>query len=77
MSSNFSIIVEAPNADFNSHRYSAIYVAEDVSVTINNTLIYLVRGSILPISVRSITPTAKVYLMGNNTDVYEGSSNVR
>lgn len=77
MFQNYSIIVEANNANFNSHSYFAVYAAVDADVTINGILITLVKGVLLPIPIRSITSIAKIYLLGDNKDVYEGSTNVR
>ena len=71
-----SIIVPAANANFTAHTYTQVYAGATAFPTINGIAVTMVAGSVINIKVRSISATAKVYLLGENLDVILGSPNL-
>ena len=69
-----SIIVAAANANFSAHTYTEVYAGAAATPTINGVAVTMGAGSALSIWVRSISATANVYLLGENIDVYQGST---
>ena len=69
----FSIIVEAPNADFSAHTYSQVYAGAAASPTINGVSVTMAAGSKLDIVVDTISATNGIFLLGDKKDTFTGS----
>lgn len=69
-----SIIVSAANANFSAHTYTEVYAGAAATPTINGVAVTMAAGSFIGIWVRSISATANVYLLGENQDVFQGST---
>lgn len=68
----YSIIHAATAADLNNFRYFQVYAGADATPTINGTAVTMGAGSSLDISVRSISSTANVFVLGEPKDVVDG-----
>lgn len=64
-----SIIVPATGANFTAHTYSQIYVGANTTFTVNGVVVTAAAGSIINLTVKSISATANVYLLGDNINV--------
>ena len=69
----YSIIHAASDADFNNFVYLEVYAGANATPTINGVEVTMAAASILKIAVKSISPTANVFLLGNKKDVTNGS----
>ena len=65
----FSIIVPAANANFSAHTYSQIYASAAATPTVNGQAISMAAGSILNISIRSISGGTNCFLLGDNLNL--------
>ena len=72
----YSIIVAAANANFSAHSYTQVYAGAAATPTINGVVVTMAAGSSIEIKVKSISATANVYLLGENQDVYLGSTSL-
>lgn len=69
----YSIIHAAADADFDNFVYLEVYAGADAAPTINGTAVTMAAASTLHLSVKSISATANVYLLGNKRDVTYGT----
>lgn len=69
-----SIIVPATSANFTAHTYSEVYIGSATTVTINGISVVAAAGSSIKITVRDISATPNVYLLGDKIDLSNGSS---
>jgi hypothetical protein len=68
-----SIVVSAGSANFSAHSYTEVYAGVAATPTINGVAVAMGAGSSIKIKVRSISPTANVYLLGENINCALGS----
>jgi hypothetical protein len=74
----YSIIVPAQSPIFSAHTYSEVYGGSaGCSAIINGTSINVDAGSTVSILIRSISGGTGCFLLGDNNDVYQGSTDVR
>ena len=74
----YSIIVPAQSPIFSAHTYSEVYGGSaGCSTIINGTSINVDAGSTVSILIRSISGGTGCFLLGDNNDVYQGSTDVR
>lgn len=71
-----SIIVAAANANFTAHTYSEIYVGANATFTVNGVSITAAAGSTIKLTIRSISATANVYLLGDNINLSYDNPNI-
>jgi len=72
-----SIIVAAQNANLTAHTYNEIYGgAGGCTIVINGTTISVGSASNIPIWVRTVSGGTGCYLLGENKDVYVGSTSL-
>ena len=64
-----SIVVAAANANFTAHTYSEVYAGAAATPTINGVAVTMAAGSSIKITVRSISATANVFLLGDDIDL--------
>lgn len=69
-----SIILPAASANFTAHTYTLVYAGATATPTINGVTVTMAAGSSLALWIRSISPTANVYVIGENQDVIQGST---
>jgi hypothetical protein len=73
----YSVIVPAQTPDFNKHIYSTIYGGSTgCSVTINGVAVSVGTSSSINIKIRTISGGNGCFLLGENKDVYLGSTSV-
>ena len=71
----YTIVVPAQSPVFSAHTYSEIYGgASGCTATINGTTMTIGGASSLSILVRTISGGTGCFLLGDNNDVYQGSS---
>tara|TARA_R110002050_G_scaffold79261_11_gene169404 strand:- start:11439 stop:11696 length:258 start_codon:yes stop_codon:yes gene_type:complete len=68
-----SIIHEAVNADFDNNVYIQVYAGADSTPTINGVVVKMGASTTLDITVRTISPTADVFVLGDKRDVAFGA----
>jgi hypothetical protein len=71
-----SIIVSAASANFSAHTYTQVFAGADATPTINGVVVTMAGSSTINIKVKSISPTANIYLLGEKQDVTQGSPNL-
>lgn len=71
-----SVIVPAAQANFTAHTYSEIYVGANATFTVNGVVVTASAGSNIKLTVRSISATANVYLLGDNIDLSYDNPNI-
>jgi len=71
-----SIIVSAASANFSAHSYTQVFAGAAATPTINGVVVTMGASSLLNIKVKSISATPNVYLMGENQNVIQGSTNL-
>ena len=69
----YSIIHAAADADFDNFVYLKVFAGADATPTINDVVVTMAASSTLDLSVKSISATADVFLLGNKKDVTFGS----
>lgn len=70
-----SIIVEAQNANLTAHTYTEIYGGTGgCTIVVNGTTINVADSSNIPIWIRSVSGGVGCYLLGENKNVYDGST---
>ena len=73
----YSIIVAAQNANLTAHTYTEIYGGSGgCTIVVNGTTVSVAAASNLPISVRTVSGGTGCYLLGENKDVYLGSTSL-
>ena len=73
----YSIIVPAQSPNFTAHTYSSIYGGSaGCTAIINGVSVSVGATSSIDIIVRSISATTGCFLLGDNQDVYLGSTNL-
>jgi hypothetical protein len=73
----YSIIVPAQSPNFTAHTYSSIYGGSaGCTAIINGVSVSVGATSSIDIYVRSISATTGCFLLGDNQDVYLGSTNL-
>ena len=72
-----SIIVPATAADFTAHTYCEVYAGAGATPTINGVSVVMAAGSTLSLKVRSISPTANIYLLGENKNYSADGQSLR
>jgi hypothetical protein len=71
----YSVIVQAQSPIFSAHTYSEIYGGSaGCSVVVNGTNVSVGAASTVSILVRSISGGTGCFLLGDNNNVYLGSS---
>ena len=70
------IIHEASSADTKNYVYYKVYAGSSASPTINGTTIDLTAGTLLNISVKSISATPNVWVLGSRKSVQQGETNL-
>lgn len=74
----YTIVVPAQSPVFSAHTYSEVYGGNaGCSVVLNGTTMTIDAGSTVSLLVRSISGGTGCFLLGDNNDVYQGSSSVR
>ena len=69
-----SIVVSAGSANFSAHSYTEVYAGTGGGApVINGVSVSMAAGSSIKIKVRSISPTANIYLLGETIDNALGS----
>lgn len=68
----YSIIHAAADADFTAYTYNKVYAGAAETPTINGVSVTMAAGSDLDITVRSISGTANVYVLGDKKNVTDG-----
>jgi hypothetical protein len=71
-----SIIVSAASANFSAHSYTQVFAGAAATPTINGVVVTMGASSLINIKVKSISATPNVYLMGENQNVIQGSTNL-
>ena len=72
-----SIIVPATNPNLSAHTYTEIYGGSSgCTATINGVSVNVGGQSSINIIIKSITGGSGCYLLGNNVDVYQGSTGI-
>ena len=72
-----SIIVPAQTPNLTAHTYSEVYGGSSgCAIVINGVTINVASSSNIPIWVRTVSGGTGCYLLGENKDVYLGSTNV-
>lgn len=73
----YSVIVPATSPNFSAHTYTTIYGGSSgCTATINDVSVSVGSSSSITVMVRSISGGSGCYLLGDNRDVYLGSSNL-
>jgi hypothetical protein len=74
---SYSIIRPWASADFTAHTYNQVYVGADSTVTINGVSVVMAAATTLDFNIASISAdTASVYVLGDNKNVTNGSTNL-
>ena len=74
---NHSVIVAATNANLSAHTYTEIYGgASGCTATINGVIVNVGAQSSINIIIQSISGGSGCYLLGNNVNVYQGSTGI-
>jgi hypothetical protein len=68
----YSIIHAASDADLSSYNYFQVYAGASATPTINGTSVTMGAGSKIDISIKSISSTANVYVIGEPKNVIDG-----
>ncbi len=72
-----SIIVPAENANLTAHTYTEVYGGADgCTIVINGVSVNVGPQSNIGIAVRTVSSGTGCYLLGENKDVYLGSTNL-
>lgn len=72
-----SVIVPAQSPVFSAHMYTEIYGGTSgCAANINGTIVNVAAQSSISIWVRSISGGTGCYLLGDNQNVYQGSSGI-
>lgn len=71
-----SIIAPATSPNFSAHSYHHIYAGVDATPVINGVSVTMAAGSSLDIKINTISNGTGCYLLGENTDVLQGSTNL-
>ena len=71
-----SIIVSAASANFSAHSYTQVFAGAAATPTIKGVVVTMGASSLINIKVKSISATPNVYLMGENQNVIQGSTNL-
>jgi hypothetical protein len=73
----YSIIVPVASANFSAHTYTQIYGGSaGCSITVNGISVNVGAASSIDIWVRTVSGGAGCYLLGENQDVYQGSTSL-
>lgn len=65
----YSIIVPAGSANFTAHTYCQIYASAAATPTVNGQAISMAAGSVLNITIRSISNGTNCFLLGDNANL--------
>ncbi len=70
----YGTIHSAASADLTNYSYFSVYAGANATPTINGTVVTMVGGSSIDVYVRSITPTANIFVVGEPKNASVGSS---
>lgn len=76
LNSTHSIIVPATAPNFSAHSYSHIYAGVNSAPVINGVSVTMAAGTTLDIKINTISNGAGCYLLGENSNVLLGSTNL-
>lgn len=72
-----SIIIPAQSANLTAHTYTEVYGgAAGCSMNLNGYLVSVAPASNIKVWVRAVSGGTGCYLLGENQNVYQGSTNV-
>lgn len=72
-----SIIVAAENANLTAHTYTEIYGGTfGCIINVNGVVVQIASSSNIPVWVRTVSGGTGCYLMGENKNLYNGSTNL-
>jgi hypothetical protein len=70
-----SIIVAAQNANLSAHTYTELYGGTGgCTININGVVVNVADSSTIGIAIRTVSGGTGCYLLGENKNVYEGST---
>lgn len=72
-----SIIIAAENANLTAHTYTEIYGGTSgCTITVNGVSVDVASSSNIPINVRTVSGGVGCWLLGENKDVFLGSTSL-
>lgn len=68
----YNIIKPSNEADFDNEYYTRVYAGADATPTINGISVPMIKGGVIDIIVKNISPTPNIFVLGTNASVIRG-----